>query len=381
MIRFEEEHHEIRDMVADFSDNELAPRATALDESGGSPRENLKKLAETGMLGVTVPEDLGGAGLDLLTAVLVVEELARGCASTAAVAQVHLFDATTSLLVQGSDEQKQRFLPSLASGDSLATVALVEPGAESDAGSIATTATPCDGGWKISGSKTFVIGAIESGLLLTVARTEKGSGVAGLAFFAFDPGTSGVVMRPRSGMLGLRGAAIADISLEGVILPEDAMLGGEGGHSPAIMRTLERSRIGAAAVAIGVARGAITEALGYASERRAFGRTIDRFGAVRGMIGDATVAIETARMMTYRAASLCDRGATIAREASFAKLSANRAAYLATKSSVQILGGNGFSREYPVERMFRDAQTLGIYSGSDDLHRMLIARSLIGERS
>ena len=182
-------------------------------------------------------------------------------------------------------------------------------------------------------------------------------------------------------MLGLRGAATADISFDSVTVPYDAILGGEEGHSPAIMRVLEGSRIGAAAVAIGVARGAITDALGYASERHAFGRSIDRFGAVRGMIGDAAVAIETARMMTYRAASLCDRGASIAREASLAKLAANRAAYLATKSSVQILGGNGYSREYSVERMYRDAQTLGICSGSDDLHRMLIARSLIGERS
>jgi len=380
MIRFEEEHRDIRDMVADFSDQELAPIAEHLDESGDYPDAALAKLAELGLLGVTAPDEHGGSGGDPLSAVLVVEELARNCASTALVVATHIFDATRALVSLGTEEQKSTWLPALARGEVIGTLALAEERAESDAGAVRTKAERGPGGWLLSGAKKHVISGRKAGFAAVVARTAGDAGTtSGLALFAVPGGSgaAGVTVTPVESPLGGRGTALADWSFAKAPLPESALLGAEDGFK-AIADVLVTSRLGAASVALGVGRGALTFALGYAGERRAFGRTIDRFGAVRSMIAEAATALESARLLVYRAAMLLAEGKSLAREASMAKLAASRAAYLATKNAVQVLGGNGYSREYPVERMYRDAESLELIGGSDSMHRMLVARALIG---
>ena len=381
MIRFTEDHQDVREMVADFSDGELAPAAESLDESQGFPSETIAKLAELGMLGVTIHEEHGGTGADALTAVLMIEELARNCASTAVVVSSHIFDATRALTVLGSDEQRARWLPSLATGETLGTFAIAEESAESDAGALATRATKGGDGWSLHGAKRGVVSGQHAGFAAIVARTsgEPGS-TNGLGLFAVDggQGASGLTATPSAAPLGVRGSGLADWSFEEAPLAADALLGSEDGFA-SIAPVLEASRLGVAATALGIGRGAITYALGYAGERKAFGRTIDRFGAIRSMVADAATGLEGARLLVYRAAQLLDEGKSVPRETSMAKLAACRAAYAATKSAVQILGGNGYSREYPVERMFRDAGALEILGGSDALHRMLVARALIGE--
>lgn len=380
MIRFEEEHRDIRDLVADFSDQELAPAARHLDETGGYPDAALAKLAEIGLLGVTAPDEHGGSGGDPLSAVIVVEELARNCVSTALVVATHVFDATRALVSLGTPEQKAAWLPGLASGEVIGTLALPEERAESDAGAVRTKADRGGGGWQLSGAKKHIISGRKAGFAAVVARTAGDAGTtSGLALFAVPGGAraGGVTITPVESPLGGRGTGLADWAFARTPLPENALLGSEDGFQ-AIAAVLETSRLGAAAVALGVGRGALTYALGYAGERRAFGRTIDRFGAVRSMIAEAATALESARLLVYRSATLLGQGKSLARESSMAKLAASRAAYLATKNAVQILGGNGYSREYPVERMYRDAESLELLGGSDSLHRMLVARALIG---
>jgi alkylation response protein AidB-like acyl-CoA dehydrogenase len=381
MIHFTEDHQDIRDMVADFSDQELAPAAEALDEGQGFPSENLAKLAELGMLGVTVPEEFGGTGADSLTAVLLVEELARSCGSTAAVVAAHIFDATHAVKTLGSPEQKARWLPGLATGETLGTFAIAEESAESDAGALGTRANRAESGWSLDGGKRGVVNGQRAGFAAVVARTGEDSGsTRGLGLFAIEGGAAaaGVGVAAESCPLGMRGAGLADWRLDGAMVAADGLLGAEDGF-PSIAPVLEASRLGIAAVALGLGRGAITYALGYASERKAFGRSIDRFGAIRSMVAEAATGLEGARLLVYRAATLLDQGSSVAREISMAKLAATRAAYAASKSAVQILGGNGYSREYPVERMFRDAECAEVLGGSDSLHRMLVARALIGE--
>ncbi len=381
MIRITEDHQDIQEMVADFSDHELAPLAEQLDEEQGFPTANLTKLAELGMLGVTAPEAYGGTGADSLTAVLMIEELARNCGSTALVVSAHVFDAIRALTVLGNDEQKAKWLPGLATGETIGTFAIAEASAESDAGALATRAVKAGDGWSLTGEKTAIVSGQHAGFAAVVARTtgEPGS-TSDLGLFAVSGGASatGVTATPDEAPLGTRGTGLADWTFENAALDGNALLGTEDGFR-SIAPVLEASRLGIAAVALGVGRGAITYALGYAAERKAFGRSIDRFGAIRSMVAEAATALEAARLLVYRAANLLDDGKSVPRETSMAKLAASRAAYTATKSAVQILGGNGYSREYPVERMFRDAGSLEIHGGSDALHRMLVARALIGE--
>ncbi|MFQ5654157.1 MAG: acyl-CoA dehydrogenase family protein, partial [Planctomycetota bacterium] len=322
MIRFTDEHHGIREMVADFSDNELATRAAALDEEAAFPAESLKMLAGLGLLGIAIPEELGGAGGDFLTAVLALEELGRGCGSSALVLNAHAVQATLAILEDGTDEQRQRWLPRIASGELLATFAIAESDAETDAGAIASTAVRQGDGWVINGLKKLVVAGSEAGLYVVVARTDSEErGTAGLSLFVVEGGAraTGVTSTPEAEMLGMRGSATAEVAFDECRLDGDALLGTREGNFSSIARILEGGRVGVAAIAAGVGRGALASALAYASQRRAFGQTIDRFEAIREMLAVSATAIEGARFLTWSAAARHDRGERITREASTAK--------------------------------------------------------------
>ncbi|MDC3251280.1 acyl-CoA dehydrogenase family protein [Planctomycetota bacterium] len=380
MIRFEEHHQEIREMISDFSDDKIAPRAEHLDESQGIPSESLSEIADLEMLGLTIPEEHGGAGLDLLTACLVVEEISRNCGSTGAIVATHLFEGTSAILKLGDDEGRARWLPQLASGKTLATFAMAEREAESDASAIDASAGAEGDGFAIHGRKTWIMGGQTAGLTTVIARRGEDN-LEDLGAFVVDPTVEGCHREAHEDLLGLRGAGFCALNLEGVQLPSNAHLSGSSGGWSDILKVVDMARLGAASVSLGVARGAIAHALEYSSQRKAFGRSIDRFGAIRAMHAEAATAVEGARLLLWRAAGLLDAGKSAGREVSMANLSAKQAAYKAGRDAVQILGGNGYSREYPVERCYRDIQALSPFGGGEDLQKILVARSMAGVRS
>lgn len=383
MIRFTEEHFDIRDMVASFSDNELRPLAAKVDHGAEFPQAGLEKLAEIGILGLAAPEAHGGIDGDLRMVALVLEELARGCASTAMVLGTHLAEVTLAVVEHGTEEQKSSLIPRLATGEMLGTLCIAEVDAECDAGAIACTATRDGDDWVIDGVKKYVVSGRAAGLYLLVARDGEIAGTEGLRLFLIEGGATapGVKIVGEEDMLGMRGCGIAEVAFEECRVPGSALLGGKAHSFDDIRGVLAAGRVAAAAIAAGVARNAMDYAMVYASERRAFGRTIDQFEAIRNMIADGHIAGEAGRLLTYNAAARRDAGQTYYLEASMAKLNSCEAAYKATKSAVQVLGGNGYSREYPVERMYRDAKTLEVLEAPTDLHRRLVARVLIGDKA
>lgn len=380
MIRFEEHHQEVRELIADFSDNEIAPRAEQLDESQSLPTDSIAELAELGMLGLTIPEEHGGAGLDLLTACLVVEEIARCCGSTAAVLATHLFEGSAAILDLTDDEGKSRWLPQMATGETLAAFAMAEEEAESDAASITCAVGEESNGFSMHGKKTWLIGGELAGLVTVVARSGDEQ-LQDLGAYVVDPTLPECSRVPLKDLLGLRGAGLCDLQLDGVLLDAGSQLGKANSGWSVISGVVDKSRLGSAAVAVGVARGALSHALEYSSQRVAFRRSINRFGSIRAMLAEAATAIEGARLMLWRAAGLYDQGKSASREAAMANLSAKKAAYCATRDAIQILGGNGYSREYPVERAYRDVQSLAPFGGGEDLQKILVSRSLTGAQS
>lgn len=380
MIRFEEHHQEIREMISDFSDEKIAPGAEHLDETQGLPNESIAEIAELEMLGLTIPEEHGGAGLDLLSACLVVEEISRNCGSTGAILATHLFEGTAAILRLADEAGKARWLPDMASGKTLATFALAEREAESDASAIDASAGAEGDGFVIHGRKTWIMGGMMAGLTTVIARRGEDN-LEDLGAFVIDPGVDGCEREPMEDLLGLRGAGFCNMNLNGVMMSADQHLKGSSEGWSAITKVIDTARLGAAAVSLGVARGAIAHALEYSSQRKAFGRSIDRFGAIRAMHAEAATAVEGARLLLWRAAGLIDAGKSAGREVSMANLAAKQASYKAARDAVQILGGNGYSREYPVERAYRDVQALVPFGGGEDLQKILVARSLAGVRS
>ena len=380
MIRFEEHHQEIREMISDFSDEKIAPGAEHLDETQGLPKESIGEIAELEMLGLTIPEEHGGAGLDLLSACLAVEEISRNCGSTGAILATHLFEGTAAILRLADDAGRERWLPDMASGKTLATFALAEREAESDASAIDASAGAEGDGFVIHGRKTWIMGGMMAGLTTVIARRGEDN-LEDLGAFVIDPGVDGCEREPMEDLLGLRGAGFCNMNLNGVMMSADQHLKGSSAGWSAITKVIDTARLGAAAVSLGVARGAIAHALEYSSQRKAFGRSIDRFGAIRAMHAEAATAVEGARLLLWRAAGLIDAGKSAGREVSMANLAAKQASYKATRDAVQILGGNGYSREYPVERAYRDVQALVPFGGGEDLQKILVARSMTGVRS
>jgi alkylation response protein AidB-like acyl-CoA dehydrogenase len=380
VIRFEEHHQEIREMISDFSDEKIAPGAEHLDETQGLPTESMAEIAELEMLGLTIPEEHGGAGLDLLSACLVVEEISRNCGSTGAILATHLFEGTAAILRLADEAGRERWLPDMASGKTLATFALAEREAESDASAIDASAGAEGDGFVIHGRKTWIMGGMMAGLTTVIARRGE-ENLEDLGAFVIDPEVEGCEREPLEDLLGLRGAGFCNMNLDGVMMSADQHLKGSSEGWSAITKVIDTARLGAAAVSLGVARGAIAHALEYSSQRKAFGRSIDRFGAIRAMHAEAATAVEGARLLLWRAAGLIDAGKSAGREVSMANLAAKQASYKAARDAVQILGGNGYSREYPVERAYRDVQALVPFGGGEDLQKILVARSLAGVRS
>lgn len=370
-------HLEIRQLVRDFVEREVKPRAEAIDHTDVFPRDLVAKAAELGLLGVLVPEAYGGAGLDHLAFAIFVEEVARFSASTAGILDVHGSVGSEPILLFGSDEQKRRWLPDLASGKKLAAFALTEPEAGSDAAHLKTSATRKDGSYVLNGTKIFITNAGEAQLYVVMASTHPGSGADGISTFLVGGDNPGLKVGPKFKKMGLNGSAIAEVQLDNCAVGENDRLGDEGQGFRIAMRALDSGRIGISAQAVGLAQGAIDDAIAYAKERKQFGKPIAELQTIQNKIADMTVKVRAARWLTWKAAALCDAGHPFTKEASMAKLFATDAAMEITLDALQVFGGYGYLEDYPMARRVRDAKACQIYEGTNQVQRLVIARELV----
>lgn len=372
-----EEHRLVQQTARDFATREILPVASQLDAEHRFPAEIVRGLAELGLLGVMVPEEYGGAGMDNVAYVLALEEVARACASTAAILSVNNSLVCDPILRYGTEEQKRRYLPVLASGREIGCYCLTEPQAGSDAASLQTTARLDGDGWVLNGTKVFVTNAREAWVFIVYARTEPEAGPRGISAFIVERDHPGISVGKVERKMGLLATSTCEVLLQDCRVPRENLLGARGEGFKVALSTLDGGRIGIAAQAVGIARAALEESVAYARERRQFGRPIAEFQAIQWKIADMATRIDAARLLTLRAAWLRDQGKRCTAEASMAKLFASETAMFAAHQGVQIFGGYGYIKDYPVERYFRDAKITEIYEGTSEIQRLVIARNLL----
>jgi alkylation response protein AidB-like acyl-CoA dehydrogenase len=370
-----DDQREIQALAREFADAEIAPHATDWDREHRFPHEVFARLAELGLMGVCVPEEDGGAGADFLSYVLVLEELSRADAGVGVTVAVHTSACTLPILAFGTDEQRRRFVPPLARGATLGAFALTEPDSGSDAGALRTTATPDDGGWHISGTKQWITNGSHAGTFIVFARTDSETdGARGVSAFVLD--RDHVEVTREEEKLGLNSSSTVDLRIDALV-PADRLLHEERKGFTVAMATLDGGRIGIAAQAVGIAQAAYDVARAYALERRAFGRRIGDFQAIQWKLADMATEIDAARLLTHRAAWLKQEGRPHSAEGAKAKLFASEMARRQTAEAIQVLGGYGYTKEFPVERFYRDAKITEIYEGTSEVQRMVIARSIL----
>ena len=372
------EQRAVQALAREFADAEIAPHAAAWDRERRFPAEVLAKLGELGLMGVCVPEELGGAGADFLSYVLVLEELSRADAGVGVTVAVHTSAATLPIVAFGTEEQRQRFVPALASGRVLGAFALTEAESGSDAGALRTVAVPRDGGWSLTGTKQWITNGGHAGTFIAFARTDPSTdGARGVSAFVLD--AEHVEVTRESGKLGLHSSSTADIRLDGAQVGRDRLLHDENRGFTVAMATLDGGRIGIAAQAVGIAQAAYDAARAYALERRQFGKRIADFQAIQFKLADMATEIAAARWLTYRAAWLKQQGLPHTAEGAQAKLFASSVARRQTGEAIQVLGGYGFTTDFPVERYFRDAKVTEIYEGTSEIQRLVIARHILAD--
>ncbi len=379
----EEHHRMIREAVRGFAVGEAAPRAVALDASCEFPLDLFGKMAELGFLGIPIPEELGGAGMDTLAYVIAVEELARVDGSLALGLAAHTSLGTYPIYAFGTEEQRRRWVPRLASGKGIAAFALTEPDAGSDAQGTRTTAVQDGDGWLVNGTKFYCTnGTHASTIVFTAVTGTAPGGKKEISAFVVEKGTPGLKYGAKEVKLGMRSSDTRVLHFEDMRLPAGNLLGGpesRGAGFKKFMLTLDGGRISVGAISVGLAQGALDRAVPYSRQREAFGQAIGDLGGISARLADMAVDVHAARLMVYDAALRKDRGLPFAKQASMAKLFASEAGMRATDSAIQVLGGYGFTREYEVERMYRDAKLCEIGEGTSEIQRLVIARSLSKE--
>jgi alkylation response protein AidB-like acyl-CoA dehydrogenase len=373
-----EEQKMLRTMVQDFAAKELEPIAAQIDEESRFPAESIKKMAELGLFGLGLPEDCGGSG-GATELCLAVEEISRVCAATGVILLVTAGLGIEPVAVFGNEEQKKRFVAPVAAGEKMAAFALTEAGAGSDPIALETTAARRDGGYVINGNKVFITNGAEADVILVFATMDKSLRHKGIVALVVEKGTSGFSVGKHENKLGIRGSSTVELIFEDCFVPEENRLGSEGDGFKVAISAIDASRVVVAAQALGIAQGAFDKALAYAKERQQFGQPIANFQAIQWMLADMATQIDAARLLTYRAAYLQDKGSPFVKEAAMAKVFAAEASKLVTNNAIQIHGGYGYIKEYPLERYFRDAKITEIYEGTSEMQRMTIARQLIRE--
>jgi alkylation response protein AidB-like acyl-CoA dehydrogenase len=373
------EQREIQSLAREFGAAEIEPYAADWDRAHSLPRELLGKLGDLGLMGVCVPEELGGAGADFLSYILVLEELSRADAGVGVTVAVHTSACTLPIMQFGTEEQRSRFVPPLARAEGIGCFALTEPGAGSDAGALVTSATERDGGWQISGAKQWITNASFGGTILLFARTDAGSRTArGVSAFIVD--SEHVTITRTEEKLGLNSSVTNDIAIDSFV-DADRLIGERDHGFRIAMATLDGGRIGIAAQAVGIAQAAYEVARKYAQEREAFGQKISTFQAIQHKLANMSMEIDAARLLVLRAAWLKDQGLPHTEAGAKAKLFASEMARRQTAEAIQVLGGYGYTKEFAVERYYRDAKITEIYEGTSEIQRLVIARSILSEKT
>jgi hypothetical protein len=379
LIPLTEEQRGIQQLARDFAREEIAPHSDAWDRDAIFDRGTIARLGELGFLGMLIPEDLGGLGLDTCTYLVALEEIAAVDASVAVAMSVHNSLPTQMLLRWGSDEQKERYLRPMARGEWLGAFALSEPDAGSDAASMRAQAVRDGDCWMLNGTKAWVSSGSHADVILAMARTDKPGdrrGARGISAFVVTPDMPGFKVGKKEDKMGLRASPTVQLIFENLRVPAANLLGAEGSGFIYAMQSLDNGRLGISAQSIGIARAALEVATAYAAERRQFGKPIKEFQAIQFKLADMATRITAARALLYAAASAKDRGEPITQFSSMSKLMASETAMWVTTQAIQILGGYGYVRDYPVERLFRDAKVTEIYEGTSEIQRIVIAREL-----
>jgi alkylation response protein AidB-like acyl-CoA dehydrogenase len=378
-LHFTEEQEMMRNMVREFAQTEIAPFVERM-EQGEFPRPILNKMAELGLMGITVPEEYGGAGMDFVSYIIAIHEISKVSATVGVILSVHTSVGTNPILYFGTEEQKKKYVPKLASGEYLGAFCLTEPSAGSDAKSLKTKAVRQGDYYILNGSKIFITNGGEADTYIVFARTdpnEKGS--RGISAFIVEKDTPGFIIGKDEKKMGLHGSRTVQITLEDAKVPAENLLGEEGQGFKIAMANLDVGRIGIAAQSLGIAEAALEHATAYAKERIQFGKPIAEQQGVAFKLADMATAVEAAKLLVYRAAFLRAQGLPCGKEASMAKLFASRTAMENAIEAVQIFGGNGYTKDYPVERLFRDAKICEIYEGTSEIQRLVISKYLTKE--
>ncbi|MBI2461394.1 MAG: acyl-CoA dehydrogenase [Candidatus Rokubacteria bacterium] len=376
-IELTDEQQMIRELAREFAQKEVEPIAAQLDREGRFPHETVRRMGELGLMGIAIPEKYGGGGADTVSYVVALEEVARACASHAVIMSVNNSLVADPIHRFGSEEQKERFLVPLASGRGLGCFALTEPQAGSDATNQATLAVRDGDHYALTGRKLFVTNGREATVALVFCQTDRDKGSRGISAFLVEKGTPGFLVPKVEDKLGLRASDTAEFVFEECRVPEANRLGEEGLGFKVAMTALDGGRIGIAAQAVGIARAAYEASLAYARERKSFGVPIGQHQMVQWMLADMATQLDAARLLTWRAAALKDRGEPYGVAAAMAKLYASEMAMKVTTDAIQVHGGYGYIKEYPVERYFRDAKITQIYEGTSQIQKLVIARQLL----
>jgi alkylation response protein AidB-like acyl-CoA dehydrogenase len=373
-----EEQNLIRDMVRSFAETEVAPSAGERDETERFDRALMfDRLAELGLTGIVFPEEYGGAGADYISYAIAVEELSRVCGSTGVTLSAHLSLCANPIYLFGTEAQKQKFLVPLAKGEKIGAFGLTEPSAGSDAGGTKTTATRDGNDWILNGSKIFITNAGEAEVYVVLARSDKSAEKhRGITAFIVEKGTPGFSFGKKEKKMGIRSSPTMELVFENCRIPGDNLLGQEGQGFKVAMKTLDGGRIGIAAQALGIAQGALDAAIAYTKEREQFNKPIASFQGVSFQLADMATQVEAARLLIYNAAYRASAGLSYSQESAMAKLFASETAMWVTTQSVQLHGGYGYTREFPVERMMRDAKITEIYEGTSEVQRVVIGAAL-----
>ncbi len=374
-----EDQKMLKAMVRDFAEKELEPVAAQVDEESRYPAENVKKMAELGLMGVPFPEKYGGSGGGEVSFVLVEEELSRVCASTGTIYFVTAGLAGQPIYMFSNEEQRQRWVPDIAAGRKITAFGLTEAGAGSDPAAMETTAARTKGGYILNGTKIFITNGAEADLSVVFATVDKSLKHRGICGFVAEKGMPGFSVGKHEHKLGIRGSSTTELNFQDCFVPEANRLGQEGEGFKQALKSIDASRVSVAAQAVGIAQGAFDKALAYSKERKQFGQPIGEFQAIQWMLADMATQLDAARLLTYRAAWLQEEGQPFVKEASMAKVYAAEVSMYVTTKAIQIYGGYGFVKEYPLERYFRDARITEIYEGTSEMQRMTIARHLMRE--
>ena len=371
----DESYNEIRDMISRFSDIEVGPLAHSIDKKAAMPKELITKLGENGLLGSYIPEEYGGAGMDYTSYSIIIEELSRNCGSTGVFVSAHTSLCVWPILNFGNEEQKKKYLPKLASGENIGCFCLSEPNAGSDAGSLTTFAEDKGDYYELNGTKNWITNGKEADIAIVFAKTQKTENYRGISAFIVETSSEGFSIIKEEDKLGIKGSSTCSLAFDNIKVPKENLLWEEQKGFKIAMGTLDGGRIGIASQALGIARGAFEYARRYATERVQFGNPLSSLQAIQFKIADMSTKIAASRLLIYHSSTLKDKGLPYSKESAHAKLFAAESAMWITTQAIQVLGGNGYTSEYPVERYFRDAKITEIYEGTSEVQRIVIAAS------